>query len=800
MKALIIIIISLFTISFCSLLSYSQDQQDTTSFITEPIEVDALRGIEGLTPITLQNIKQETIKQKFWMQDLPMFLNGNTSINAYSESGSSMNYSYFSIRGFDQRRAAIFVNGTPQNDAEDHQVYWVDLSDIASSVESIQIQRGIGTALYGSSSIAGVIDIQTVDYFKRKFVSLYSGYGSFNSKKYSVEFSSGLTNAGFGYYGKFSKSLTDGYRDQSWSDHWSYFLSAGKVFGNNLVLKFNIYGSPVRNHLAYIGVSKDYLEGKITGDKANDRKFNPLTFPNETDYYHQPHYELIANYQPTKDLFISNVVNFMRGEGYFTINFPYYYGYDYSYFHLTPFYVQDTLTFNSVYYKRNADGTFFYEPNKGYVINKSDIVTNLWVNNNDYGWYPKLQWKHISDKGTLVFGAEVRFHKSEHFGEIIYGYPLPSGTPNNFRYYFYNGRKRTLSFFVNELYKLTPSLTGMLGIQYANHKYWIENDKFKPFNFDVSYSFLTPRIGLNYNINNNLRLFGNISYARREPRLKDIYNAEDPYSTPNFRVIDTLKGIYEDPLVKPEEMMNYEIGVGISKSNFKANINFYLMDFRNEIVNNGQLDNVGAPIAGNAAKSVHRGIEIEFEYDLFSLFKANKPSYNSLLLSGNLTFSENYFKDYIELLGRDSIGNIIYGNDYSGNKILLNPQLISNLSLNLRTEKGINAYISMQYISKQYLDNSENEKKNPSKRLIPGYVDKVINPYTIINGGVSVDLVSLLKSQFLIKYFKNIELGIRVNNIFDVEYESTGNIDFTGTPNWIPAAKRNYFAELKLNF
>jgi Outer membrane cobalamin receptor protein len=256
MKALIIIIISLFTISFCSLLSYSQDQQDTTSFITEPIEVDALRGIEGLTPITLQNIKQETIKQKFWMQDLPMFLNGNTSINAYSESGSSMNYSYFSIRGFDQRRAAIFVNGTPQNDAEDHQVYWVDLSDIASSVESIQIQRGIGTALYGSSSIAGVIDIQTVDYFKRKFVSLYSGYGSFNSKKYSVEFSSGLTNAGFGYYGKFSKSLTDGYRDQSWSDHWSYFLSAGKVFGNNLVLKFNIYGSPVRNHLAYIGVSK----------------------------------------------------------------------------------------------------------------------------------------------------------------------------------------------------------------------------------------------------------------------------------------------------------------------------------------------------------------------------------------------------------------------------------------------------------------------------------------------------------------------------------------------------------------
>lgn len=799
MKALFIFI-SFIIISFCPLLSYSQDNQDTTSYVTEPIEVDALRGIEGLTPVTLQNIKHEVIKQKFWMQDLPMLLNGNTSINSYSESGSSMNYSYFSIRGFDQRRAAIFLNGTPQNDAEDHQVYWVDLSDIASSIESIQIQRGIGTALYGSSSIAGVIDIQTVDYFKRKFITLYSGYGSYNSKKYSVEFSSGLTESGFGYYGKFSRSITDGYRDQSWSDHWSYFLSAGKIFGNNLVLKFNIYGSPIRDHLAYIGVTKNYLDGKVTGNKENDRKFNPLIFPNETDYYHQPHYELVLNYQPSKTLFVSNVINYMRGEGYFTINFPYYYGLDYSYFHLTPFYVQDTLTFNTVFYKRNPDGTFFYEPGKGYVINKSDIVSNLWVNNDDYGWYPKLQWKHMSDRGTLVFGGEVRFHKSEHFGEIIYGNPLPTETPNNFRYYFYNGKKQTLSFFVNEVYKLTSSLTGMLGVQYANHRYWIENDKFKPFNFNVSYSFLTPRIGLNYNLNNNLRFFGNISYARREPRLKDIYNAEDPYSTPNFRIIDTLNGIYEDPLVKPEEMMNYELGVGVSKGNFKANLNFYLMDFRNEIVNNGQLDNVGSPISGNAANSVHRGIEVEVEYDLFSLLKTPKTSRNSLILSGNLTFSENYFKDYVEVLGRDSLGNVIYGNDYSGNKILLSPQLIANISLNLRTERGIYAYLSLQHIGKQYLDNSENEKKNPSQRLLPNYVDKIINPYTVLNGGLSIDLISLLESQFLSRYFKSAELGIKINNILDIEYEPTGNIDYTGTPNWIPAAKRNYFAEIKLNF
>jgi iron complex outermembrane receptor protein len=257
---------------------------------TETIEVDALRGIERLTPITFQNVNRETIERKYWMQDLPMFLNGNTSITSYSESGASIGYSYFSVRGFDQRRISILVNGTPQNDAEDHQVYWVDLSDITSSVENIQLQRGIGTALYGSSGIGGVLNIQTIDYFKRKFINLNSGFGDYNSQHYSLEYSSGLTESGFGFYGKFSKTTTDGYRDQSWSNHWSYFFSAGKMLGDNSVIKFNIYGSPIKNHLAYLGVTKDYLDGLVTGNQRIDRKFNFLTYPNESDNYNKPHY------------------------------------------------------------------------------------------------------------------------------------------------------------------------------------------------------------------------------------------------------------------------------------------------------------------------------------------------------------------------------------------------------------------------------------------------------------------------------------------------------------------------------
>jgi iron complex outermembrane receptor protein len=783
-------------ISFLPIFILKLFSQDTTIYNTETIEVEALKGIDKLTPITFENIKRETIENKYWMQDLPMFLNGNTSINAYSESGGSVGYSYFSIRGFDQRRISILINGTPQNDAEDHQVYWVDLSDITSSVENIQIQRGIGTALYGTSSIGGVVNIQTINYFKRKYFNFNSGFGSYNSQRFSLEYSSGLAGNDMGFYGKFTKISTDGYRDGSWSKHWSYFLSAGKIFGSSAVLKFNFYGSPIQNHLAYIGVTKDYLDGKVTGDIRKDRKYNFLTFPNETDNYSQPHYELIFNFQPSENIYISNTLNYMRGEGYFITNFPYYYGLDFSYFRLKPFYVQDTTTYSINYYRRNPDGTIYYDPGKGYVIERSNLVTNLYVNNNDWGWYPKVQINHNGNKGRLVIGGELRLHKSEHYGEVTFGDVLPPGTPANYRYYFYNGKKRSIAAYINEIFSLNEKFSFMAGAQFVNHRYSIGNDQFRPIAFDVDYNFLTPRAGINFNFDKSFRAFGNVSMSKREPRLKDIYDAENQTSRPNFRLIDTVNNIYSDPLVTPEQMMNYELGLGYTSDILNANLNFYLMNFTNEIVSNGQLDNVGQPINGNAGKSIHRGIELEAEYKPFI-----KGILQGFSVSGNLNISKNYFVEYREILGSDSLGRIMYGNDYSGNRILLNPDIIGNLSLNyFNPNYGLSLYFGVQYIGRQYLDNSENELKNPSARNVPGYVNKDIAPYAVFNAGLSVNLIPLFKINTFNKYLNKIELNLKVNNIFDRLYETTGSVDSYGIPYWIPAAERNMFFDLKIGF
>ncbi len=801
------IIVFLFMFSVFALPLSAQDdgrnESDTMKYRTETIEVNALLGVERLTPVTFQNVTRDDIEKKYWSQDLPMFLNGSTSLNAYSESGASIGYSYFSLRGFDQRRISILSNGVPQNDAEDHQVYWVDLADITSSVESIQIQRGIGTALYGTSGIGGVINLQTINYFDHNFLNVNAGYGDYNSRRYSFEYSSGVTNSGFGFYGKLSKTNSDGYRDLSWSDHWAYFLSAGKTLGSNSVVKFNVYGSPIKNHLAYLGVTKDYLEGKITGDARRDRKYNFLNYENETDNYHQPHYELVFNTQASKNVYVSNTFNYTRGEGYFITNFPVYYGYDFSYFRLNPFYTTDSAAFNAAYYKRNPDGSLYYESGKGYVIDKSDLVSNLYVNNSDYGWYPKVQIKHNGEKGNLVIGGEARLHKSEHYGEITFGSALPPGTPDNYRYYFYNGKKTSLTAYANEVYGITKNLTAMLGLQFAYHRYSIENDKFKPYEFSVDYNFFTPRVGLNYNINDYFRVFANVSMARREPRLKDIYDAESPYSKPNFRGVDTLSNTYEEPLVKPEEMTDIELGFGYVSATLKSNLNFYLMNFTNEIVSNGQLDNVGQPINGNAGKSVHRGVEFDFEYHPFMNLKKGNPA-RGLSLSGNFNFSDNYFKEYREILGTDGAGNIIYGNDYSDNKILLNPSVIANLTLGYQTEFGLNVYVSAQHIGKQYLDNSENERKNPLARLAPGYVDRIIAEYTVFNAGLSFDFIPAFgkgpAGKSISRFVRSFELSMKVNNIFDRLYETTGSVDSYGTPYWIPAAERNLFFNLKVGF
>ncbi|MFC1555117.1 TonB-dependent receptor [candidate division KSB1 bacterium] len=732
----------------------------TMSFALRPrviesreVVVTETRARERETPVAFSNVSREDISGKYDLQDIPMLLTDVPGIYSYSETGGSIGYTYLRIRGFDQSRIGVMLNGIPLNDPESHQVYWVDLADFGENVENIQIQRGIGNSLYGSTAIGGSINVITHNFSEKRKISFKTGYGSYNTKKASLGMSSGLIDNKYAIYGRFSKLRSDGYRDQAWADLWSYFFSAVR-FDDKMTNKVNIYGGPELTHLTYEGVTRDQLDGKITGDKEIDRKANPLSDPNDVDNTFQPHYELLTEIAVNDKMHFNNALFYTSAKGYYrnikSRRDPYEYN-------LTTFTTTDPTP-----YLEFAD---FHDPVGGvYELKKTDLVRRRWIDNYQWGVIPRLEIQH--NKGSLTVGAELRNHTGRHWGEVIWApVPIPNLTPDQ-TYYDYMVGKNSYSAFLHENYNPVPKLNIMADLQLAYHRYKFYDDKRNNIEFDISYNFITPRLGANYNLTDKFNLFGNFSIAHREPTFRSIYDAQYAYSTPLFRGNN-----YNDPMIKPEKMYDYETGFGYTDTKIAAKLNYYYMDFRNEIIRyGGQLDEEGQPVAGNAKSSYHTGIEASTAY---------RPV-PELTLNVNLSHSVNKFKKHSEFVWGGS--EIVY----DGNKIGGFPSTIFNGAA-VFEKNNFFGRIHFQYVGKQYLDNSENEAKIPELRNFPNYIDKVIDAFSLVNLRMSYKLDKVFG-------LEGAEVGLSIYNLLDAEYETAGYIDWT--PLWIPGPKRNFF----LNF
>jgi len=256
----------------------------------QTVVVTASRVKDRETPVTFTNLPREEIARTYSVQDVPVLLQSLPSIHAYSDAGNGVGYSYLSVRGFSQKRVNVLINGIPQNGPTSHEVYWVDLPDVLSNVQDIQVQRGVGSSLYGSSAIGGSINVITTNFNPERSVTAFAGAGSYGTRKLSVAFNSGLVDDSYAMFGRFSRITSDGYREQSWSDLWSYFLGVRR-FDPSMTTTLLVYGGPEKTHLAYNGVTRAYLEGTVTGNARADRRYNPLTYENEIDTFNQPHYE-----------------------------------------------------------------------------------------------------------------------------------------------------------------------------------------------------------------------------------------------------------------------------------------------------------------------------------------------------------------------------------------------------------------------------------------------------------------------------------------------------------------------------
>jgi len=705
----------------------------------QSVVVKGIIAEEGTTPASFSKIKRKEIEQNYTLQDLPEYLSYLPSTTSYSESGNGLGYNYLSIRGFGQRRISISVNGIPQNDPEDHNVYWLDMPDLLESTELLQVQRGAGAGIVGYPSIGGSINIITSNFSDKPKFEFSASAGSYNTRKYSAKFSSGLINKKYSVYAKLSKLLSDGYRDNSWIDFNSYHISAVR-YDENFTTQINLFGGPVSDGLAFYGLEKEMLNDKEL------RRTN-IVQPREIENFSQPHFELLNEYEISNNLTLNNAIFFVQGDGFFD--------YDGSW---------------SIYYN-----DYFRLKQNGY--DSTQVPTNALihaeVNNKQWGLLPKLTWQH--NNGTLITGLEYRNHRSKHVGGIRFAENIPTGVPQNYQYYYYEGGNDIFNFFVNENYNITKKISILGEIQLSSNNYKLFNEKYLDNDISISNLHINPRLGLNYKFNNSLNTYASFAQVTREPRLKNYYDAAESSggATPQFE--QNSDGIYnlDSPLVHPETMNDIELGARYSTSNYSINGNLFYMLFNDEIIKKGQLDRFGQPITGNIDKTIHTGIELEGSAKLTDNFD----------FIFNSTYSKNYISEGSTFISsNDNIVKL----DLTDNVIGGFPELTMNTILKGHY-KGLAFQVSGKYVGEYYSDNYGIELKallNKYGKFV-SYTDNKVDSYFVMNfmGSYDIKLNSFLTSA---------RIFVQINNVFDKLYaaHATGKYFF-------PAADRNFLIGIK---
>ncbi len=704
----------------------------------QDIIVTGTRARRRETPVAFTNVPQQEIEESYWAQDVPMLLTETPGVYAYSDNGLGNGYSYLSVRGFPQSRVAVLVNGVPHNDPLTQQVYWVDMPDFLESVEDIQIQRGVGSALYGSASIGGTVNVNATQPHLAKEIKVTTGIGSYGTRKATIEFNSGLVAQSYDVYGRFSRLVSDGYREKSWTDQWAYFLGVAR-YDQGLVNRLQVYGGQEETHLSYLGISRERLE--------TNRRYNPQEYDGEIDHFQQPHYELLTDWYLSDNWTFNNTLFYIKGVGYYDQLYQDAHFTDYQ---LTPF---------------TTPG--------GQQIDQTDLVAHLFVENDFWGVVPRATYQKGGTR--LSFGGEFNIHRGVNNGSISWAEVLPPDSVQDVgpehRFYDYEGRRIATSAYVNVEQQWTPRITTMTALQYQFRQYELVNDHLLGINHQTPYHTISPRVGINVNLTQSLNVFGNIAYAQQEPAFDEIYSpAWDWYSPGDyFGSFNPETGEGDDPIMNQEKLLDFELGGGYRTSEYSAEVNLYWMQFEDEIVYNGGLNEIGVPIRVNAPSSVHRGFELAM--------KANPM--HGLQLSGNMSYSDNYFEDFTE-----------YSPDWStwppavdtlsrdGNTIAGFPDLMTNLRGSYEY-RGVTLGGHLFHAGRIYLDNSDRKERS-------------VDPYTLVNASFSADLP--VKAPW-----PRATITARVNNLFDSEYETAGYVDADG-PKWIVGAERNVFVSLNLGF
>jgi iron complex outermembrane receptor protein len=693
--------------------------------VEERVEVSATVAKDREDPASFSDLDAEAIKWRHEGQDLSTLLGDMPGAYSYSDAGNGFGYSYLRIRGFDQSRIAVNVNGVPLNTPESHQLFTIDLGDFAAGLGLIQVQRGPGTALYGSPAIGGVVNLESAPLSTTAGGAVELGAGSFGTSRISLRYGGPIGTSPWAWAVRAAHVRSDGYRDPSWSKQ-TFAHVAFERFDPKSVWRIQLFGGPEETQLSYFGVPFEDLDD----DKL--RRRNPL-LPGETDTFVQPQLQVKNDRRLAPGLFLENTVYAIYGDGYFR-------------------------QFNGAAWLKRA------------------------IENRQVGWIPRVSWQHA--RGELSGGAEILFHRGQHRGTVT-----DSPEPDPVLYDFTN-EKDTVNLFVREAFRATEDLTLNIELQATAHRFAMRKDRVTGRSWDGDYAFLSPRLGLNWNVSDAWNVYAQWVKTRSEPTFSNVWDPEDPSVEPatRFASFDPSNNRYSDPLAKPERLTSYELGAGYRKGATRAKVNLYRMEFRDEFVFAGGLDQDGVPKTTNAGRSLHQGIELE----------AGGRIPGEVDLAGSFSLSDDVLKEYVVYAPLLAGGTLAI--DYSGNRIALFPDRLARLSV-ARTFGPVRMELSGRYIGRVYLDQSENERKNPALREQTGWVDKEIAPYAIATFRAVTDF-----SRFIRRDPGSLTLRLTVDNLLDSKYEQFGYsypVDDAYTQfysEFFPAATRSVMVGLTFGF
>ncbi len=718
--------------------------------MTDEVLIRATRASDS-NPTTFSTIQKAEIQKQNFGQDLPFVLNWSPSVVTTSDAGAGVGYTGLRIRGSDATRINVTINGIPLNDSESQNVFWVNTPDLASSVHSIQIQRGVGTSTNGAAAFGASVNLQTNVRNDSAYADVVNSYGSFNTWRNTVAFGTGLIGQRFAFDGRLSRIASDGFIDRASSDLKSYYASGG-YYGKKTMVKAILFGGREITYQSWYGVPESRLRGDrdamlITAAaegwnaeqtahllNSGNRTFNIYTYPDQVDNYQQDHAQLHTSHRASAALTLNGALHYTRGRGFYE---------EFRYNDEHANYGLDTVRVGTE------------------AFGSTDLVRRRWLDNHFYG----ITWsaEYRTAKTSAVLGGGWNRYEGDHFGEIIWS-ALPMGVANDHRYYFNTGTKTDFNIFGKMTWLLTGGLELFADLQYRRIGYDTRGRENRQFDFDIAaqFNFFNPKAGLTYRLNPTQHLYASYAVANREPVRDDFVDGSTTRAP------------------RAEELGNLEVGWRNQTDRHRLHVNFYSMNYRNQLVLTGAINDVGANIRTNVPRSYRLGLEVDGTFRLTDRFT----------WSGNATVSRNRIAEFTEVLydygpNFDEFTEI--RNTYRNTDISFSPNLIAASSFRFAPVQAFEIALLQKYVGRQFLDNTA----NPARQLDAYFVNDLRLSYTLRPRGMREVAVSLL-----------------VNNFLNHEYESNGfTYGYLAGPTnpirqnfFFPQAGRNYLLMVALRF